>query len=566
MLYKFFVFISSFFGLLAVFSVLTGYAGILTVPISHLVFVLSILIAYFLTKKTEKKTVSCFKQAFLVLGVLLASFYVFFFVLVQDNDFVYPLTCTDFMSHANNSRLTAQKERIDWQAFSKTENPLPFSHSYPQIFYGVTAIIYNVFGRPNIHFLVSVMAVFFYLMSGLGVFLSSIQLWKNFKPAFFSLFVWQFFITNFFLIDSGFIPQIAGTFFLISAFLQHLTNKNINFVLSLAGLALYPHLAGVFFAYLLLKSFFSKNFIQTLVIELVYPLTAVFLVFPEVLGFFFEFMEANRFRENLALIKGGTIFPNLLAFPLMFFGFIGLLLFAKKNDFFKKKYKNVLLNNNAILLFAAFMLTELGLVFSWVANLFLRFTIVSIYQFYMPAKLFFSALMPLSLLSGKGLAIISEKNKILLLIAIILSVYHFAYFFGFTGTVLNRNAFSKGYYDAVNYLSFLPENSTVSVDPEIVELQFWGSPKFPYQSLYDNPDPYKKNFCAVQEVAWDLTFPWAKQVFLDDRPGREIVNQKNQQVVFIDTNSGEYLLTDKILNQKTVFKSGNYFVYRRQKN
>src|SRR3989338_1421109 len=251
MLSRLFVFLSGLIALLAVTGTLLGYFGMLTFGLSLYAFFFSLFVAYFFTKKIGSLGLTK-KQLLISIAAPAAFALILFTVSLQDS--TYPLTCTDFMNHAANVRLVAQNNGIDWKELSLSGNPLPFSHRMPQELYAAGAIIYKLFDWIFTPYsLLTLLTILFLSLSGLGAFLAGMKIFNDFRSAILGAFAFQFFIGNFYIIDSGFLTQAMGQFFLVSAFYLHQGKKDWNYILALSGLAVYPHFAAIMYGYILLE-------------------------------------------------------------------------------------------------------------------------------------------------------------------------------------------------------------------------------------------------------------------------------------------------------------------------
>ncbi len=548
---KTFSFIVSFFAMLSIFGVWFGYSALIYPQTALIAMLVSAVFSFFICrnffcKKRERKIEK--KHFLLLVGILLAFSMVFIFLLWPNG--VYPSTCNDFMNHANAVKLTALRHG----PFPDSSESIPLIHSYPLIYRLVSSFFYSVF--PNSYVVNSLLSVFFLVITILGVFLLA----KNFlneKFALVSTFIFAFSISTFLAIDAGYLPQIMGQLFFLAAFYFHIKKNKPMLFFSLIGLWAYAHFFILFILFLVIEFLIERNFsLKGLIDKFAIPLASSIIILPETLGLIlFRLIP----ETNKTLIKGGITVPNLIALIAFYPALLGLYLAFKK-----EKMKEVQAIVLAGFIFIAFLSANV------VLNFFMRWSpIVSIHQFYMPAKLSFLMFIPASIFSAYGIKTMLETKskkakKIAKIVITLVLFFHFLYFTGFALIVLQARSFPVGFYEIGEKINQLPGPFTLGIDQCFLDIPT-GIKKysFPYNSLYDNPDPVQeKNYCRYMEAGRIFHFPWAVHKRADKIPGADIFDKEGHRIVFIGDKNVDYFLSNcSELNKPILFESGKIKVY-----
>jgi hypothetical protein len=246
-----------FLGLLTLFGVYLGYSGQIYPVTSLLAIVISAILSWKFTGgiKTEKvenwKILSSILFLFLVIEI---------YPLLPD--LIFPHGAGDFQNHARSVRIVAK------------EHSLQFFQASPQIYYGIGAMFYSLF--PHTYVINSIFSILLELLSSIGVFLVARKLYTE-KIGLIAMFIYAFALTNLFILEQGFFPQILAQFFFISSIYLFLVRRNALLILANIGLLAHPHYFGVYLIFLFFELVRTREWKILLV-----PFVSLFVLVPEV--------------------------------------------------------------------------------------------------------------------------------------------------------------------------------------------------------------------------------------------------------------------------------------------
>ncbi len=570
MLEKTFYFISIFLVSLMILGIYLGYSGLISFQVTLITIIISAVISLFIVVKQNKEADKNFKSKKKKLTVLVFLIFLFFFAFLVFPEGVFPVTCSDIMNHSLATRIIGQTGFIpnsESDAFF-SGIPLTYVHVYPQGFYAISAQIYTLF--PNAYLVNSVLAIILTFFSAIGIFIITKKI-SNENSAILATLIFFSSITTLWIIESGFIPQILGSFFLLVILLAYIQKNKVLFFISSIGLISYPPLIAVLFLFLiidfLLKSNFSFKKIQKNFFEwmkyFILAIISFFVVFPEFFGLLIQYTTVEKFWKGALLIRGGIFSPN----PFGLLIFVPVLLVLYLFIFRKKKFSIGLRPCFAMLV--AGLLMSGAVVFYFIINLLLTIVDVKqIHSLYQAVKFFYFALIIASIFSGIGFELLFSKftkGKIkFILIAVLL--FGVVYFFGYSTVLFAKDSEVIGFYSTSEFVESLPEGSIIGVDSCALKLDYVPNP-FIYKSLFDNPDPSGENICRQTEITRAFRPSYATHDFIDGR--FRIFDSTSKELVLIGneinptmSNINYFYTTCLSINAPLIFESGKTRIYK----
>jgi hypothetical protein len=562
-----------FFSLLLLFGIFLGFLGVINIYSASIAIFASVIFAlgatYFLNK--TRAPIKLDLKAILLVGLFL----VLLLVLIVP-EFVFPVTCSDFLNHARTTRGIAKNgsfiDPINMDTVS-TGIPLVYAHHYPFGFYAISSQVYLLF--PNAYIVNTLLTLSFLVLTSIFIYLIAFKLTVDKNIALLSLGVSLFSITTIWIFEHGFIPQILGSFFLIAALYAYLNKSELLWLFAVLGAISYPPLFAVLIIFIILQIMNNfktntnyldslKNNIKSHARFIIIGIGALLVGFPEVFGLAFQYLFNQKYLTGALLIRGGIFTPN-------FFGLLIFIpaLFLFYNYFIKNKEKSITPVMNMFL--AAMFMVAMVMVY-FVLNLVFTFNETKqIHSLYQAVKFFYFALIPASIFAGIGFNHFFKrfsKSK-LKFIFVALILFNMIYFVGYLPVLNAKDSELPGYYASVEFIdSRLPE-FVAGVDGSLMFLEKVEQPFF-YRSLIDNPDPVGPNICREIEATRALQFWWS---FHDFEDGRFRIYDSNnidkKEVLLIgdeinlDYSNIDYFLTDKSINDlDLVFESGLMKVYK----
>jgi hypothetical protein len=377
----------------------------------------------------------------------------------------------------------------------------------------------------------------------LGVYLVGHKLTGE-RTALLASVIYGFSITNLFMLEQGFFPQLMGQFFFIASVYSLMSQTKSLLLLSNIGLISYPHYFGIFLLFLALQSIRRKE-----LFNLVIPLLATAILAPEVYnlisGRISVSQQYNVPLRGYLLLKGGVLTPTFFSLAFLSLSLPGYRSIFKKRDTFQ-----VDLNLSILAL-----TSTVAIAFAYV---FLAGYTRDIRHLYVLAKTFYLLVFPLSIATAITLERIMEGRKIL--VAALLSMY-ILYFAGYAFFVLPAKAnFPGEAYEIFERMDTLEGEFIVGVDPSLIKNTDW-TPQHPYKSIVDVPDVgYSSGAIAKVELNRALQFHWANYRFTDEGP--VVVDSRGEPVVRYISEDVDYYVTEKAIEGMIIFQEGDVKVYK----
>lgn len=521
MLQKLYIQSICFFGLLSLIGIYIGYSKLIYPITSIGAIIISLLGSWVLTRKIKTEEI---KNSKLLAGFLILFFLILIYPALPA--LVFPHASGDFQNHARSVRVIAKQHSLE---FLKGE---------PQIYHAVGAMLYALF--PYTYIINSALAILILLISAIGVFLISKTLYNE-KVGLLATLIYSFSITNIFILEQGFFPQLLGQFFFISSIYLYMRENKIALVLSNIGLLSYPHYFGIYIIFLVLEFIKTKEWRSFLI-----PLISVLVALPEsydIIAGRIKFLTQYSLIRITLLARGGILTPTLFSLFILLFSMIGLYHAIKKEQ-------NRIINMN-LSVFSLMIIIVLAFSY-WV----LRGYTKDLHHLYMFAKMYYLLIFPLSVAGAVGANFLVEKRKFFVLS---LLTFHILYFAGYSFLVLPQKASFPGEaYIIFEKMDTLPGEFKIGIDPALGTNVGW-EPKFPYKSLIDLPSPAYTDI-NKGELNRALQFHWANYTFTNK--GVIVINSKGEEIIKYTLEGVNYYITAKNLDKPMIFKEGEIKVYR----
>lgn len=531
----------AFFAALSVFGLYLGFGNMIYVHTALAAIVLAAGVAFYAAMNygingivnvtTEKAQAEKYRIHIIV---LLAAFGIALFYPMAES-LVFPNACSDMEFHSLAARFIA------------------VTHGFVVLNLGVLYDNHNLFNvvpamfylfHQNIYRILSVLGWIFSIMIAYSVYLVSRTLFNE-KIALVSAFISAFSITNLWIMDQGYIPQLYGTMFFFACTYFFMTKRNMHLFLAGAGLMSYPHFFLAFMIFLFLEALPIRNFKENFKL----PILSMLLVAPHIFGIVSNFLLDYEFK-NFLLIKGGIMTPPLWSLAAFAFAIPGIFALFKDLRGRNRTLFNLAFGVSAV---PAFILAVLAV------NYFVRFTLVNIYQLYIIVKMFYLALNVIGIIAAVGVFYLMSATKgkglrtyaALALVASVM-IFHFAYFANYAYIDRERGNFNPAVYDAVAALNKIHGEFKVGIDGCMLANNWMQS--FPYNSFYDVPNDYMA--CPQREINSTFRPDWVKA----DGP---TVNSRNESVVLVGKEGADYFVTDcSSVDAPIFYEKGGIKVYK----
>ncbi|MCX6803763.1 MAG: hypothetical protein NTY48_04295, partial [Candidatus Diapherotrites archaeon] len=301
-----------FLSMLMIFGLFLGYLKMLSFQSALFALLVSVGVSVIINKffGGSKLKIKSPKTTYSLAAIFVLLIFAGLLLFIMFPEMVFPVSCSDLLNHARTTR-TIAKDTIFSAIPSNippTGIPLTYIHSYPLGLYGISAIFYEFFG--NAYVILSLFTLFLLLLIGIVVYTISFQVTRNEKIAFLSLFLSLFSITTLWIFESGFIPQILGSFFLLVCVYCFIEKNKTLFLFACIGLFAYPPLLTVLILFLLfesipkklswnlLKSRFCGNSHYFAMI-----LFSAIIIFPESIGLFIQYIGSAKYLTGALLVR-----------------------------------------------------------------------------------------------------------------------------------------------------------------------------------------------------------------------------------------------------------------------
>ncbi len=509
--------------LISVLSLIGVYLGIMKLIIVSVVapfVVVTMLISYFLIRTYHGYEIKQIKHGNILYGILV----LFGLILLYPMAFsmIFPSACSDLQFGALATRYISYNHGFVMPHYD-------VFYDYHNLTNALPAMIYLFYGNSyQIH---SVIGWFMEIMIVFSVFIVAKEFFSE-KVALLSTFIAAFSIVNIWIMDQGYIPQLFGTVFFMSSIYLYMKKSRVLLFLSNVGLFTYPHFFIIYLIFLFFESLRDRNFKYNFLI----PFLSLLVLLPHIFGMVSNFALEVELKSIL-LTKGGILVPPLIALVVYIFAAKGLYLIVKQRNM---TFLNILIAVFSVPFFIAVV---------FALNYFLRFTIVSHYQMYFIVKIFYLALIPLSVAAAVGISnILSKKSHLYPILVIMILMFHFVYFLGYSYIDRDRGNFEPEMYYAMEALNRLPGEFKIGFDECLMDNNW--IQKFPYNSLIDAEKEYAH--CSRNEVYCLSRFNWVT-------PDGPIVNSKNESIVSFDMEDVDYFVTDCRVLDKPLFYDKNGF-------
>ncbi len=545
---------STAFGL-AVFFILAffaGHAGVLSAPLTVGLLAVSLFLSFVLLR--AKPALSPAPVPWTLLAIL-ALFGVLLFSAMPDG--VFKNTCSDVYNHARAIRLGTHNGTLFTNPldFDPSLSPLLPAHEYPVFWMGAFIALNTVFGSTYaVIFLFSALLLVL-TVAGLYFFARA---FADETTALLATLIGGFCIVSFFLLQHGFIPQIAGTAFAIWAVVFFERRERLPAGLLAAASFAYPpnFLAlGLYFVARLLLDW-KNRFANTWSARdwTVFAALAIAPVLIEIIELGLGRLPHFVSTGGLELIRGGVAVPHPVLLLPFLFALPALVHFAKQKQW-----------DHPLLLFSGAL--AIGILYvagGFVLNHLVRVRPPQIHQLYMAVKFLYFLLLPLAVLAAIGIRRLLEqfpRSTILKSIVALVLVAHVLLFAGFLSALPRETEnFPPALYRLSDHLSEQPGPFTIGIDPSL--LQNTHATPIPYAPFIDNPDAGSGK-CPVVELNRLWQFPWTESRLDWDQNYFRVWNPDANQLVIqyglFDTN---YYVTEQTLDHPLVMQDAGIRVYR----
>jgi len=528
-----------FFGLIVIFGLYAGALGQFSFFSSAaIILAAAILSGVYVRNKTkipnEEKNPALFV-------VLIAVLFALLFVIISLPEGVFPVTCSDFYNHARTIRVDAANGGFENISLQGNLTPsLFYLHSYPNGFYALSIPFF--FFLQNSYLVATILAALILILILFAVYSISHRAKISPFASSIAVFFAAFSITSLWILELGFLPQLLGSLFLLSALYAFMRRDKVLFIISTAAMITYPPLLGIEVLFLigalvapklrLLPAALSKQLIpftkffsaKEALLFIGLAIIGILLVFPETIGLLLQYGNVSFAKDNLFLIRGGIYTPN-------FFGLLPFLIsIAGLYFIFGKKEKYSL--TAPILLFILCSIIASGvIVLVYALNYVLHFSFkLELTALYQAVKYFYFLLIALSIPAGVGAErLLNSRRKILRAVPIILMVLLFIYFVGYLSVLSEKRSEPFGYYGVAAIGDTLPRNSVLGIDSCMLISNTFSQP-WAYQSLIDRPDT-GPNLCRQTENTRAFQFSWANYNFENSR--FRIYSDANKEVLLL---------------------------------
>jgi len=501
-------------------------------------------------------------------------------------DFIFPLTCSDVYNHARAIRIDAFAGGFEvLQSSAQSPSQIFAPHAYPIGFYALAVPLSFIFG--DAYSIITFLELIIFALLICGAYAVSILAGFNRTASIIASFFTAFSITSLWILEQGFLPQLLGSLFLLGAVYFFMKKRKIPFILSSAGLIVYPPLFGLEIIFLILAfvlpklcALCTKKFRYADILKIssinskdaliyfVLALASLILVFPEAISLILQYSSVSFAKDNLFLIRGGIFTPNLFGLLPFVLALAGLYFIFKEKVKKMKAQKTNILFSPLIILILSSALASAIIVAVYVINILAHFSFkTELTALYQAVKFFYFLLIPAGIIAGFGFAkLISSKKLLPRVVAGALIAFMLIYFFCYFPIILSNDTEPAGYYSVAAFTANLPIGSKLGIDNCLLISKDLTQP-FPYQSLIDRPNAPGPNLCRQTEATRDFQFPWASYRYENGR--FRIYDDSNKEVLLLGDEVNlnvpniDYFLTDcRELNSPIVYQNLGVKLYK----
>lgn len=573
MLAKIYLFLIAFLSIAMVFGVYLGYTLNFNVITAGLSLALSLIFSFLIVNHTSQKYPEIItvkfesqKNKFLLAGILLLFIILNLWMVLPA--FVVPNSCSDLMNHSTATRVDAKLGHFTSGALDEpTFIPLVFIHSFPQGLYAVSSQLYLIFNISS-YSVLTILGILLELLLIIGIFIISKKHFSE-SVAVISAFICAFTITNLWILEAGYLPQLFGTVFFIAGIYFFFERNFLLKVLSVIGLIAYFPFFLVFILFIILVSI-SKESLKENLIQLLFPIaTASIIVFPEVLGLVTKWFITSP--QYLLVVRGGIPVPNPFEWLIFIFGGIPTFAYLSHRLLKKQINEDLFTVSKFHYIFHAILalLFVMGAVVLYFLINYFIFSLVpqkQITQVYMAVKLFYLLLVILSIPAALGIQTFLQKyNRFSakVLVAGVLA-FHLVLFATYIPHIQLNESFPPEFYSIAEKIDSLPPEFFLGVDQEFVKTSQFYFPGFFHKSFFDwfeAPSSQIVSYCRKFQIGRALNFWWANYELGENEI--IITNDAGEKVLKIGMEDVDYYLTQEQSHPyPVVFREGSLVLYQ----